>query len=176
MKGGTWGLMLGGAFDPVMTVYQIVCMQAAFYLGAVPILFVLDAVTLQPTVATLAQLFSPTSISSHALSMHSWWVTLLGYLLNVLPTSFAVARVVGKARRAADFSFTIFLLHAVASCIYDFRVQAFLSWGWWISMVVLASLTTFLSEALCMKSELTEIPLGLFSQHSSSASQTQHIV
>ena len=163
MRGkGTWGLMLGGTFDPVMTVLQIVCMQAVFYVGMGATLFVVDAVTWQSR-ATTAQLFSATSLSSSPLSEHSWWATVLSYTINGVITSFAMVHVVGKARKAADFAFTAVIIHCVVSLAYDARLQAWASWEWWLSMLLVASATTLLSETLCMRHELTDIPVGLFS-------------
>eukprot|EP00727_Mastigamoeba_balamuthi_P010082 m51a1_g5697 hypothetical protein (174) ;mRNA; r:1020891-1021500 len=161
----------GGSWDPVTIILQIVCLQSVFYvsLGSVAVSVDIVATTFgwptpprpasrgAPTVLEI--LFDPRSCTFYYVS---GWLCILSYHIAAILCSFAAVFVVEKARKCLDFAATVFILHG-AACVLYAGPRSLSSGAWWIAQVASLVALALLSEHLCRRRELREIPRGFSS-------------
>jgi len=81
------------------------------------------------------------------------------YGLASLWLSFWILKIVKRMKKCADFSLTAFSIHMVITWIQSGFPN---SLPWWVCMGASFAMTAFLSEWLCSREELAEIPLSSF--------------
>ena len=81
--------------------------------------------------------------------------TLLAHFLNIPCVVIAAALIVEKASKCLDFILTIFILHFLV-VFFDEGTGDFY---WWVTHIILITITCLLAEGLCMKLETAEIKL-----------------
>lgn len=79
------------------------------------------------------------------------------YLL--IYSSFFIWRIVNRSKQCLDFTVTVYVYHIVICWIYVGSFPSSLSF--WLVVVLCATAMTILSEYLCMRSALKEIPLSM---------------
>mmetsp|Transcript_8317 Transcript_8317/g.25007 ORF Transcript_8317/g.25007 Transcript_8317/m.25007 type:complete len:166 (-) Transcript_8317:109-606(-) len=141
-------------FNPWLTVFQIALLQTVFYFGYVFVLLVLDR-TASIEVDILDQMFRYDHVHMDAAS---GFVSSIALFINsVVFVTFAAVYIVGRAKKCLDFVSTLFIIHFMISCFYGGFPRRFL---WWILNVISLTAATLLSEFLCMRRELRDIPLS----------------
>jgi len=79
------------------------------------------------------------------------------FFLNAFAIGIAIRFIVQRAKKCLDFSSTVYLIHFLAvSASSGFPKEA----SWWLNLAVDIAITAVLSEWLCLKQELKEIPLA----------------
>jgi protein SYS1 len=82
----------------------------------------------------------------------------VAFLVNAIVSAAAIRIVVARAKKCWDFGSTIYILHLLAVSLW----QGFpLRWFWWVLIISCASITVLLSEYLCVRFEMAEIPITL---------------
>ena len=70
--------------------------------------------------------------------------------------SLLMAIIVEKSKKCLDFSFTLFVVHLIIVSAYDGFPA---TWDWWIVHILSMICMVLLSEFLCSRREMEEIPL-----------------
>ncbi|KAL0035253.1 hypothetical protein WJX79_008720 [Trebouxia sp. C0005] len=117
-------------YDPVYIIAQIASIQAIFYITLGALFWLL--VGPYASGLTLSYLFS------------SVWLQVGGWMVE-------------RAKKCLDFSFTVHFIHIVASASYAGFPRR---WEWWGVTGASFLITALLSEAICTRRELRDIPLG----------------
>ena len=79
------------------------------------------------------------------------------FFLNAFTVGVAIRFIVQRAKKCLDFSSTVYLLHFLAvSAFSGIPMES----SWWLSLAIDVAITAVLSEWLCLKQELKEIPLA----------------
>ena len=79
------------------------------------------------------------------------------YGLTSLLMAVAIWKIVKRMKKCADFCFTVYFVHfAMTSILSGFP----LSIPWWICLASSFAITALLSEWLCSREELADIPLS----------------
>ena len=85
------------------------------------------------------------------------WMVCTAFFLNAFAIGIAIRFLVQRAKKCLDFSSTVYLIHFLAvSASSGFPKDA----SWWLNLAVDIAITAVLSEWLCLKQELKEIPLA----------------
>lgn len=85
------------------------------------------------------------------------------YALTSLIMAFCIWKVTKRSSKCADFSCTIYLIHALACWLYNKDGLGFpTSIHFWVCMIVSGVTTAVIAERLCMREELEDIPLASF--------------
>ena len=139
-------------FNPKMVIYQLVAVQAAFYLSYISLgVFVslLWGVTF-----SLNQFFDCSMISFAT----SWGRILIFALWSSgLVVAFCLPRLVERTRKCFDFVFSILLIHLIVC----WQLNGFpFNYAWWLVYTVLGIVTTVVGEILCMRVEKRDIWIG----------------
>ena len=150
--------------SPTLVLSQIIILQSLFYLTYAMTLFICDT--------TLGITSSPDTNTVH----HSLIIDqMLNYRILDLGTSpglvaatgllvaeigaagIAFVLLVGRAKRALDFSITLFIAHLVCTMVYS---QEFPRKGvWWVMNAVGITAMTVVGEVLARKSEIRELAM-----------------
>ena len=141
-----------GVFDPILIIGQLVAVTCAFYFATGSVLGVLMwCISQRPSLWLL--------LDSHALSLDllRGWMVLLAYVAGTLGAAAAIRLLVARSKKALDFSASLFIFHTIISwATYHFPD----TWTWWILFLSLLVGLALLSEYLCMRAELQDIPRG----------------
>jgi len=137
-------------WDPLRIISQIVMVQFAYYVSLSAIILLYDlALGHKPL---LDQIWDY-RLATFTNSFNS--ITLIGPLIVAFSNSFVMMLVVIKPRKILDFSMTKFLLHFVVCWFYGgFPLQ----WLWWLFQGISTLIETLLSEYLCVRREIQEMP------------------
>lgn len=84
-------------------------------------------------------------------------MVLLASLGTAVVTAISIALIVERAKKCLDFSFTVHFIHVVACISYAGFPRR---WEWWGVTGGSFIITALLSEAICARRELRDIPLG----------------
>lgn len=140
-------------WDPILIVAQIVTIQCLFYISYGLLLWILVGPYASGHL-TLEHFFGAGWLGIHSFVA---WMAILANICNALPASLSIVLVVERAKKCLDFSATLYILHLVgASICSGFPKSA----AWWVSNGVAFALTAVLSEWLCLRRELRDIPIG----------------
>ena len=80
--------------------------------------------------------------------------------------------IVRRAKKCADFAFTIYFLHAFLCTLYSGFPS---SWPWWIMNVLCIIIMAVGGEQLCMRKELAEIYLPVLASDADDGTNTNGI-
>ncbi|KNC79013.1 hypothetical protein SARC_08573 [Sphaeroforma arctica JP610] len=138
-------------WDPILLISQIVSLQCLFYLSYLLLLHALFHLGVGVPVI-LDWVFSPKSVGSDGLS----WLGTGVYLLESVLSAVWILLVVSRAKLCLDFSVTLYCYHLLFCTLY----WGWMSGWWWFCTIVCCAITTTLSEALCIRQELKEIPVA----------------
>lgn len=79
------------------------------------------------------------------------------YLINSCLAAVAMRVVVARAKKCWDFGATIYIVHGLATMIYEgFTVN----WAWWSIFAACMVATILLGEYLCVQLEMADIPVN----------------
>jgi hypothetical protein len=138
-------------WDPVLIISQIVALQGFYYLSWGFWVLIVDLVCGYPT--TLDQLFSYHEFDGG----FEGWFFLIVHILHYVTCALGLLWIVRRAKQCLDFALTVSVLHFLLCLLYfGFPWSVW----WWVTTVVGVALMTFLGEVLCMRFELTAIPLS----------------
>lgn len=154
------------AWDPLLITAQILTIQCIFYLTFGLALWILVG----PYVS--GHLVLDYFFGTDLMSVHNFvgWMAVLATVINILPVSFAILLVVERAKKCLDFSATVYILHLVAAwvCVGFPRTAV-----WWVSNIAAFVGTALLSEWLCLRRELRDIPIGGLSKRNMAGSNQE---
>jgi len=85
-----------------------------------------------------------------------WADALAVFLSYAVVGSLLMAIIVEKSKKCLDFSFTLFVVHLIIVSAYDGFPA---TWDWWIVHILSMICMVLLSEFLCSRREMEEIPL-----------------
>lgn len=136
-------------YDPVYIIAQIVSIQAIFYITLGALFWLLVG----PYAGGLALSYLFSSVWLQV----GGWMVLLSSLGTAVVTAVSIAFIVERAKKCLDFSFTVHFIHMVASAAYAGFPRR---WEWWGVTGGSFLITALLSEAICARRELRDIPLG----------------
>eukprot|EP00890_Picochlorum_soloecismus_P005854 jgi/Picsp_1/626/NSC_00622-R1_coatomer subunit beta -1 len=152
-------------FNPRTIVFQILSLQAIFYI----ILGVAQLVLVAPYSGKL----TPKSLfewkTTVGFDTFQGYMVTGSYGLTSLLMSVAIWKIVKRMKKCADFCFTVYFVHFASTCV----LSGFpLSIPWWICLASSFAITALLSEWLCSREELAEIPLSSLLPTRSSSSRS----
>eukprot|EP00696_Hemimastix_kukwesjijk_P012352 gnl/Hemi2/25475_TR8570_c0_g1_i1.p1 gnl/Hemi2/25475_TR8570_c0_g1~~gnl/Hemi2/25475_TR8570_c0_g1_i1.p1 ORF type:complete len:154 (-),score=36.71 gnl/Hemi2/25475_TR8570_c0_g1_i1:233-694(-) len=140
-------------FDPRLILAQIGALQSLFYLTLSLLLSGFDWLFGLP-VSRLWLLFDSQSFSA---TSGVGWVLMAVFLLTACVCGWYMGHVVERARQCLDFAVTLYLVHFVFAALVGGLSS---TWQWWVCMLVCITLTTVLGEAVCIKRDMQDIPVG----------------
>jgi hypothetical protein len=162
----------GEAWSPSRITCQIIVMQLSFY-GVASICLVALGFSTATFVPSTSELFSSSACS---VVLPWWWAVWLSFVVSYTAMGWVFLEVVGRAKKVADFAFTLFFWHLVISWIAQVRwcvclfasahgrrmsVQGFpVHWEWWLVHVVGAFVLGVLGERLSLSREMADIDVG----------------
>eukprot|EP01063_Lacrimia_lanifica_P009902 TRINITY_DN16737_c0_g2_i1.p1 TRINITY_DN16737_c0_g2~~TRINITY_DN16737_c0_g2_i1.p1 ORF type:complete len:208 (+),score=55.45 TRINITY_DN16737_c0_g2_i1:59-682(+) len=152
-SGADGALALGRVvFDPVLIVTQIVVLQAVFYLLVGGAFFLFEG-SLLPTTPSLSIVFNADLLDLHTVV----GVVSVGvFTLAAVAMAWAFLAVVSRSKRCLDHAVTMYTVHTLlCTAAYHFPTTL----DYWLLILTNASGLTLLSEYLCMKQELRDIPI-----------------
>ncbi len=126
-------------------------MQCLYYLCLGSCLLVVHSVMNEPL--SLNQIFSGVTVNFVSAPGNMNVVSILG--ASVLG-AFLLSKIVERARKCVDFTFTLYFVHVMLTTMYDgFPMD----WEWWAVNVFGSVAMASLGEFLCATREMEEIPL-----------------
>lgn len=138
-------------WDPALIIAQIILIQSFFYLS-LGLIFYCFSFTFDLTL-NFRQFFDSKIMSFHNILGTT---TVISFFLNGIILVFLFVPVVERARKCLDFTSTIYILHLFACTLYyGFPTN----WVWWLTIGLLVIFQSALSEYLCLRRELEEIPV-----------------
>eukprot|EP00210_Caulerpa_lentillifera_P003650 g3484.t1 len=148
--------MIYGAqvWDPVLIVAQITTIQCLFYFS----IGIIEIVVLGQFVTdiSLSYVFDWRKL---ALKNLAGVITVLAHLLSAALTSIYIVHVVERSKKCLDFSSTVYIIHLLLCSCYSGLPSNI---EWWAVNSFGLGLMALLSEWMCIKKELQEIPLSTF--------------
>lgn len=148
---GTGGRLYGReSYRPLRIILQMLTLQAVFYASAACACFVaasVSAVAWSPLLlldAAHATVFTPAG-----------WVSICGLFAAAFATAAALPPVVERAKKAVDFTFTVFFVHGALCAAAAGALP--LNATWWLSTAVAFVVAAALGEYLCVRREMSEI-------------------
>nr|SVE73873.1 EOG090X0FH3 [Daphnia atkinsoni] len=139
-------------WDPPLILSQIVAVQCIMYVSlGLWIIVLLNVLAGHPV--------SIDYIFKYQVLYVSGRLVVACFLLNSLISATSLWAIVQRTKLCLDFSITAFLLHLVASLIYNSGWPY--SASWWVLQFSCVTITCVLAEFLCMRSEMKSIPLGM---------------
>lgn len=140
-------------WDPKLIISQILTLQCLYYISLGFILFLLGFPFGSSVGVEIASIFSYHSIK---FSTGSGRLTIIAFALNAILSAFFMVRIVERAKKCLDFSFTLHFVHFLAcTCSFGFPM----SWEWWLVTFLVFVLQCLLSEYLCMRREMRAISI-----------------
>ena len=139
-------------------IIRLIVLVAAHYILLSAAFFLLVAPYTAPA-ALVLHVFDP-SLPSFAPSRFDGIMASAAYLISAALLSPAVSRVARRSAKCADFSVSVYLIHAGLTWYVHGRFPT--SGAYWTVMVLCGALCSLLSERLAMREELKEIDLGSF--------------
>lgn len=143
--------MAPSPFNPKLIVYQMVALQAFYYLSLGALLAVFHV--LFGTSITMDHFFSTKYMNSQSAT---GWVEIAATVIAALFGSLLLSLIVEKSRKCLDFTFTLYLVHLIV-CSAAKGVPE--TWDWWIVHGVALVVMVVIGEYLCSRRELQDIPL-----------------
>lgn len=136
-------------YDPIHIIAQIASIQAIFYITLGSLFWLVVG----PYVGKLALSY----VFSNVWPINHGERVLLASLGTAVVTAVFLALIVERAKKCLDFSFTVYFIHTIA-CIGYAGIPR--RWQWWGLTSGSFVITALLSEAICARRELRDIPLG----------------
>ncbi|KAJ9463439.1 Protein SYS1-like protein [Diplonema papillatum] len=136
--------------DPQLIASQIVLLQGSFYLILSLFFFVTEGMLHHRTRFEL--IFNARILSFHTVD------GVVGVMTNLVASlvgSWTLLVVVGRSKQCLDFAATLFFFHFILC----WKFYGFPSYLWWCLTLIDVSSMTIVSEYLCMRQELREIPI-----------------
>lgn len=144
--------MAGVIFDPKLIIYQMIALQAFYYLVLGALLAVFHI--LFGTTVSMDHFFSARYINSGSAM---GWVEIAATMLTALAGSLLLALIVEKSRKCLDFTASLYIFHFLGCCMFRGMPA---TWDWWIVHGVALVVMVVLGEYLCARRELQDIPLS----------------
>lgn len=147
------GIMFYGAvvWDPWLIVSQIVCLQCLYYLT----LGVLMSILVGARVSRMSLVYF-FDFSTLTASTVTGWLAIAGFLLSSIAGAGYILCLIERAKKCLDFSATVYVIHLFICIMYGGWPS---SLTWWIVNLTGLVLMALLSEWLCIRREMREIPI-----------------
>lgn len=139
-------------WDPALIISQIIAIQCIYYLSLGLLCVVLLALGGYPP--SLSCLFDFEMVHIYTKKQQ---LVLIAHLLNSLSLAITLWYIVQRAKQCWDFTCTLHFFHLLVCCIYIGKFPASLTW--WLTQLVCIILIVVISEYLCFKSDMKDIPL-----------------
>eukprot|EP01138_Halocafeteria_seosinensis_P016484 gb/GECG01016815.1/.p1 GENE.gb/GECG01016815.1/~~gb/GECG01016815.1/.p1 ORF type:complete len:325 (+),score=38.19 gb/GECG01016815.1/:1-975(+) len=155
-------------FQPRKIIFQILLMQIVFYVGYFSWLTVLHF--LFGTPVDIKLVLSYTAITTHT---SYGWAAIMSMFVAGIVASYGMGYIVERAKKCADFTFTLYFWHTVFSICYGgFPI----AWDWWVVHLVSMIVTGLLGEHFCMRREMEDISVDqIVARRSSQDSKKQDV-
>lgn len=139
-------------WDPWLILSQMLVLQCSFYIVVGVWLTLLSIVFSSP-------LSSDYIFEASTMCIHSvvGLLPLVSFIFVVVPMSYIVSHVVVRARKCLDFVTTVYFYHFLFCWIYGGLPKSLV---WWIVNTIACTVTTVVSEYICLKREMQDIPRG----------------
>jgi hypothetical protein len=136
-------------FNPRMVLYQLVAVQAVFYLSYISAGVFVSLLWGVPF--SLNQFFDCSMVSFGT----SWGrIITFGIWTAGLVVAFSLPRLIERTRKCFDFVFSLLCFHLIICWISN---GFFMTYAWWIVYSVFGIVTTVAGEFLCLRIEKREI-------------------
>lgn len=141
-------------FDPVLIVAQIVLLQASFYVSYLLLLLLFQRAT-----GTYAPVFDQIfNYRRVTLSHFPGWITASALIVSMIaPTALAFVALVGRSKRAVDFTATLFISHLIATSFHSGFPTSLM---WWLLNLIAAAGLAAVAEAVSLRIELRDIAIS----------------
>jgi hypothetical protein len=149
-------------WDPILLVFQIISMQLQFYFTLSIIIYLINIFfnLIQPKndlyLYSLDKIFNFKSIN---FIEKSGRLVSFAFLANSFLSALFEYYIINRTKQCLDFTVTVYFYHILFCWFYNSQFPN--TFSFWFTIVLSTSTMTLLSEYLCMKAELKEIPLGL---------------
>ncbi|XP_062501002.1 protein SYS1 homolog [Corticium candelabrum] len=137
-------------WDPILLVSQMITMQCLFYVSLGLWLYVIDSV--MGLEKSIHQILDHVEIAD----FNNGRPTMLASSLNCLTSAIGLRIIIGRSKQCFDFTSTLYFFHMIITWIYSGIPT---HWGWWVLNAMCLALTTVLGEFLCMRAEMSAIPV-----------------
>mmetsp|Transcript_9246 Transcript_9246/g.18831 ORF Transcript_9246/g.18831 Transcript_9246/m.18831 type:complete len:154 (-) Transcript_9246:55-516(-) len=98
------------------------------------------------------------SFREYTFSTFPGWIVISSFVVSsVFLTTLGIVIVIGRAKKCLDFAVTLYVMHMFLSTLLAGFPTSF---TWWAVIVGTGIIVTFVAEAVCMRLELREIPIG----------------
>ena len=135
-------------WDPVLIISQIIAVQTFYYIALGLLLAAFDV--LFAGSLSIAQLFD-----YRELGYNLGFLIAISFLLCTSAAAFALFVFVGRAKQCLDFAATLHFIHFIACCWF----AGLPGISWWILNIVCCVVTAVLGEYICMRYEISAIPI-----------------
>ncbi|XP_075510512.1 uncharacterized protein LOC142546595 [Primulina tabacum] len=142
------------AWDPWLIVAQIVCLQSLHYLTLGIFLSIL--VGTRVSRMSLVYFFDYATVDA---STVTGWCIISSILLSSIAGAGFSLYLVERAKKCLDFSATVYITHLFICILYGGWPS---SMTWWVVNITSLAIMALLSEYLCMRRELREIPISRY--------------
>ncbi|KAF3633104.1 hypothetical protein CQW23_11453 [Capsicum baccatum] len=145
-------------WDPWLIVAQIVCFQCLYYLT----LGIFTAILVGTRVSrmSLVYFFDYATVTA---STVTGWCVIASFILTSLAGAGYLLYLIERSKKCLDFSATFYIIHLLICIIYGGWPSSI---TWWVVNVTGLAVMALLSEYLCIRRELHEIPISRFRSRS----------
>lgn len=102
---------------------------------------------------------TPAILLTSSMVGYSTWAHIMlscAYLVNSCAAAVALRYVVARAKKCWDFGGTIYIIHGIATMLYE---GINVHWPWWSILAASMVSTILLGEYLCVRLEMADIPM-----------------
>ncbi|KAK6148873.1 hypothetical protein DH2020_016398 [Rehmannia glutinosa] len=151
------------AWDPLLIVAQIVCLQCLYYLTLG--VFLLILVGTRVSKMSLVYFFDYATVTA---STVTGWCVMASILLSSVAGAGFLVYLVERAKKCLDFCATLYIVHLFICIVYGGWPSSI---TWWVVNITGLAVMALLGEYLCMRRELREIPISRFRSRTSESLQ-----
>ncbi|NP_001087885.1 Sys1 golgi trafficking protein S homeolog [Xenopus laevis] len=140
-------------WDPVLIVSQIFLMQLIYYSFLGLWIAVLDLVIHYSP--SLDQIFNDEILGFSSVPGR---VSMMAFIMNSWTCALGLLYFIRRGKQCLDFTVTVHLFHLFGCWIYTSHLPY--TFTWWLLNMVCIALMAVIGEYLCLRTELSEIPLN----------------
>ncbi|XP_002742438.1 protein SYS1 homolog isoform X2 [Saccoglossus kowalevskii] len=141
-------------WDPGLIIAQMLALQSIYYFFLGLWLVLVDCIS--QASRSVDQMFSYEDLEFKSFNGK---LIMIAFVLNSLTGAGGLWLLISRTRQCLDFAATVHLYHLIVCWIYNGSFPMTLSW--WLVNVACLALMTVLGEFLCMRSEMTAIPVSV---------------
>jgi hypothetical protein len=141
-------------FDPLHIILEICAFQCVFYAASTLSILAMDFLSAIPF--NSQQIFNA---ASFGIGTKVGRAAIVGELCGAMAAALAFSIIEGRTRKALDYMSTVFCIHILVSSLFSGFPSSFM---WWVSSVIMLTISTVMAEFLSQRTELQEINLDDF--------------